>query len=760
MTIISKLLNFSILVLFCLFFAIGCADLDEKKAEHYQKGIEYATVENYKAAIIEFRNAIQIDPKYADARYQLGLAYIKTGQPRKAFKELERAGSLDPQNTDALIKTAEMYLLGKNLKESREKIRKILEVDNNFADAYALLAYIELAENNIEAAEKSIGQAIALNPEESRYYIIHARALSAANRIEEAENALKKAVEINPESSNLNELVAFYVKQKNDSRAEQILQRFLAENPDTPEAYLDLARFYMNTGQQAEAEQNILAAIAKNPESAEIHIFLANFYRKTRAFEKAEKAYKQAIAKSKKPVDIKAMLAGFYYKTGKYELASQEVAAVLADDAQHAVASLVKAQLYIQDQKNTEALAILEKLIKNHPRWGEVYYHRGVAFIQKGEIQQSLNSVNEALKLSPDNPDALTLLAQHLFLKRDFEAAKNNSIKALQQTPGNFRAGMILAKSQLYLGETESGVKILEGMESYAPENIEILYNLSLAYLALGNIPEATDSLEKILDLNQEFTPALVAMSKIFVQQKKPDQAIALVRESLQKFPENLDYLLLLAGLLDRYGSSPEEALALLEKAQTIDPENPRAYTMAANLLVRTGEIVNAIDKYKTLTQKKPDFVEGYMALGTLLAEADNLAGAEAAYLKALEIRPDFAAVANNLAWLIANKSEPDLGEALRLALVAQNAFPEDPYIADTLGWVYYKRGAYQLALTQFSMAVEKRPDMPTLRYHLALALYADGQINQAKAELSKCLETKENFPEYSEAEIFFKKIG
>jgi Flp pilus assembly protein TadD len=180
---------------------------------------------------------------------------------------------------------------------------------------------------------------------------------------------------------------------------------------------------------------------------------------------------------------------------------------------------------------------------------------------------------------------------------------------------------------------------------------------------------------------------------------------------------------------------------------------------MAASLLVRTGEIENAIDKYKTLTQKKPDFVEGYMALGTLLAETNNLADAETAYLKALEIRPDFAAAANNLAWLIANKSEPDLGEALRLALMAQNAFPEDPYIADTLGWVYYKRGAYSMALTQFSFATEKRPDIPTLRYHLSMALYADGQIDQAKTELTKCLESKETFPEHVEAEKLLKGI-
>jgi Flp pilus assembly protein TadD len=128
--------------------------------------------------------------------------------------------------------------------------------------------------------------------------------------------------------------------------------------------------------------------------------------------------------------------------------------------------------------------------------------------------------------------------------------------------------------------------------------------------------------------------------------------------------------------------------------------------------------------------------------------------------VKALELRPKFAAAANNLAWLIANSPTPDLGEALRLALIAKDAFPEDPYITDTLGWVHYKRGSYKLALTQFGMATEKLPDMASLRYHLALALYGDGQRDQARIELMKSLAVKDGFPEYAEAEKLLQEIS
>jgi len=176
--------------------------------------------------------------------------------------------------------------------------------------------------------------------------------------------------------------------------------------------------------------------------------------------------------------------------------------------------------------------------------------------------------------------------------------------------------------------------------------------------------------------------------------------------------------------------------------------------------LAGKGEIDAATEKYMELTRKKPDFAEGYMALGTLLEEAGDREGAKKAYSKVLELDSEFAAAANNLAWLMANSPGGDLGEALRLALAAKEIAPDDPYITDTLGWVHYKRGAYKLALTQFSMATEKRPDIPILRYHLALALYADGQTDRAKEELKKCLEMGKNFPEYAAAQKLLKKLS
>jgi Flp pilus assembly protein TadD len=72
---------------------------------------------------------------------------------------------------------------------------------------------------------------------------------------------------------------------------------------------------------------------------------------------------------------------------------------------------------------------------------------------------------------------------------------------------------------------------------------------------------------------------------------------------------------------------------------------------------------------------------------------------------------------------------------------------------------VHYKRGALELALTQFTIAVKKRPDNATLRYHLALCLHAAGRTGEAEQELERCLAESQRFPEYEKAEKLLGEI-
>lgn len=749
----KTLFHLTAMVFVIVMVIIGCSTSpEEKKIAHYNNGMQFLNDGQYNAAVIEFRNAVQIDPSFAEARYQLGLAYLKTNQPGNALSEFDAAADLDPSNLNALIKAGELYLLARQVDESHAAIRKSFEVDPDFPDSHALLARIELVEGRWASALEAINHALALNPDKGVYYIIKGQALAAAEQLEEAESAFKKGVEVEPTVQNLKALIGFYTIWNIDGDPEDTILKALEQQSDIHELYLELASFYASRKRMDQAEEYILAAVEKEPLSSDLRIYLGNFYFRSGQPDKAEKAYLEALANEGDPVRAKAVLADYYFKTRQFELASEMAGSVLEKEPEHALASLVEAKLLVRAQKNTRALAILDRLTADFPRWGEVYYQKGVAHLNRGEIQLSYRAADTALKHSPGNPEALTLMAHHLMLQGKYDEAKAAALDALQATPGSIRAGIVLARSMVQLDEVDRAIRLLEDMADHAPENIEIRFYQAEAYIAGDKITQALATYEKVLHIDPDFRPALAAIVQSYIKAENHDKAIMSVRSQRLKSPENPHYMIMLAGLVNNYESSTEEALALLAEARKKAPDIPVIYSMAADIHLRQGNFEEAINHYQTMVQQKPDAIEGYMALGSLHDQLGNKDEAMKAYALALEIQPGFAPAANNLAWLIAKSERPDLAEALRFALIAKDASPEDPHIADTLGYIHYRRGAYQLAMPQFQQAIAKRPDMPVFRYHLALALHADGQAMKAKESLKQALELKEDFPEKEQA--------
>ena len=146
------------------------------------------------------------------------------------------------------------------------------------------------------------------------------------------------------------------------------------------------------------------------------------------------------------------------------------------------------------------------------------------------------------------------------------------------------------------------------------------------------------------------------------------------------------------------------------------------------------------------------------MGLGIIYDTQKKYDKAKQCYQKALKINPKFAPAANNLAYLYAEKGE-NIDEALNLAQSAKEQFPDDPHISDTLGWVYYKKNVFTLAITYLKEANEKIPDHSMMRYHLGMAYYKNGDKELAKKELGKALELDPKFSGAEEAKDALTRI-
>jgi Tfp pilus assembly protein PilF len=93
------------------------------------------------------------------------------------------------------------------------------------------------------------------------------------------------------------------------------------------------------------------------------------------------------------------------------------------------------------------------------------------------------------------------------------------------------------------------------------------------------------------------------------------------------------------------------------------------------------------------------------------------------------------------------------------LAQAAREVMPDNPSVADTLGWIYVKEGFPPTALRYLTECVSKQPDNPTYHYHLGVAYFRMGQKEKAKQELEAAFRLKKDFSEAGDARALLLQI-
>ncbi len=105
-------------------------------------------------------------------------------------------------------------------------------------------------------------------------------------------------------------------------------------------------------------------------------------------------------------------------------------------------------------------------------------------------------------------------------------------------------------------------------------------------------------------------------------------------------------------------------------------------------------------------------------------------------YLKAFDSGLRTASLYNGLGWVEIESGEGDPAKALEYASVALSMRPEDADVLDTYGWALLHAGRSQDALPALLKALEKKPQMYCIHYHLGQTYRRLGRLSEAQAEL------------------------
>lgn len=188
------------------------------------------------------------------------------------------------------------------------------------------------------------------------------------------------------------------------------------------------------------------------------------------------------------------------------------------------------------------------------------------------------------------------------------------------------------------------------------------------------------------------------------------------------------------AAILARQGKV-NEARELLRRLPERTPEDARGKLVAeAQMLRDVKRWKEAGQVMASLNQKFPDDADMLYEQAMIEEKLDRMGEMERLLRKVIALKPDYQHAYNALGYSLADRNKR-LPEAKALIEKALQLSPHDPFITDSLGWVQFRMGNRQEALSLLRKAYGARPDSE-IAAHLAEVLWVDGQRDEARRVL------------------------
>lgn len=731
---------------------VGCSrDPNVRKQKYLQTGEHYFENAKYSEAAIEFRDALKIDPNFAEAHYQLARADIQFQDWPHAYSELTRAVELQPENYQAQVELARLLIMSGNPQAAKDQTDLLLKKWPNNSQSHFMAANLLAAQNSFPAAIQEVQKAIALDANDSNLYLNLGLMQTRNNQSDAAEASFKKAIELNPKATNARMLLAsYYQAHGRMPESEHELQSAIAADPQNPDPRAALARLYVAENRKPDAVNLLRQAKGDFPNTSAGYRMLGDFYFVSGDLDNALAEYADLNHAHPKDLQVKKNYIQLLILKNHDAEARTLDDEILKSDPNDNEGLIYRGQLQLRAGDAKSAIGTLQTAIKNNPNDAVAHYHLGAAYQSLGDLNGAESEWQQSLRLRPGQDQVVRALAGLAMRRGDMPLLAQTTTQMITLEPTSPEGYALRATAEI-------NERKFDNAESDAHKAIEVAPQSAFGYVQMGNLKfaqnnykEAAKYFQQALDRNADSTDALRGlMNTYFVQKQLPD-AISAVKSQIAKSPKNSEFYDLLGVALSRNKGTASDAEAAFSKALELNPNNFDAVINLGETEAANGDIDKAVALFEQSVKDHPQQSPMYIFLGRLYEAKHDWKNAESTYQRALVVKPDDALAANNLAnVLIAEGGNYDT--ALSLAQTARQGLPDSPAVADTLGWIYYQKGAYTSAVSLLQESVklrekDKLPDNADVHYHLGLAYAKTDQRRLAREQLERVLKIDPNY--------------
>ncbi|GEM_PF-2502512 len=712
--------------------------------EHLDRGKSYMDRKDYAHARVELGEALHANPLLAEAQYLTGVAAQEMRDYSAAYEALQVADRLDarPANqyfsTDLRLRLGLLMLYGRDYNNARSKAQWVLRRDAHNAKAHELMAFVLAALAQPQAATQELDEVLSGEPRDLQARMMRASIYFASNEVDEAVHQMKMAVDQSGRSpESLLALANLYQIASQPDNAAPFYREAIRSDPKNANAYVGLGWLYARIGNRPKAEETFREVAKALPDDPDAIVALGNFYMHQGEIPTAIRELERVGANSKSPLVLNR-LADAYYLGGQYDDAEKTVRRLISSTSQDVDAHLLLGMLHLRMGRNNEAVSEFNQALHYRPDYAAAHFYLGVSEYNAHNEGVALQDLEAALQLDPFLIAARIWYAE-LLLAQDSAAP---ALSVLQAAPESQRDLPVLRLLRALCDEglhnDYQAIEEIRSLLAVDPKLVAGFYSMGFGRLLDHHMDLAKQALELGLKADPAAVDILRVLARNIMVEGHNDQALARVKAQMKLIQPTAEHYIVL-GDVSRIAGEYLAAHDAFLKAMEMAPRTPSPILGLLQTDLSQGRCESANDDATQLTKGWPASALAWTWSGVTQECLKNYGAAKRSYQKALELDTNDAVAAHNLA-----RRElldgGDLSRSLNWAIRARDLQPNNPIIADTLGWIYYKLGSFHFAVGEVRAAVKADPTNATFQYHLGAILSEQSDDKEALAALREAL--------------------
>jgi tetratricopeptide (TPR) repeat protein len=754
--------------------AITLAGCGRTAGSYVSKGNKYFAEKKYDDAMLEYRKAIQLDRKNSQAYYRMGIVQAQLGELPQAYDSLTLATQFNPADRAAAVALGDLawsiYTAddrpAPRLYNDLSKIsERLLSGNARDFDGLRFQADIAVADKRIDDAIALLQQANSIRPLFGDVVMPLAQLVLQRGDVATGEKLLRQLISANPRyGSAYNALYALYAREKHFVEAEALLRQRIEKNPGDTDAVIQLAEYYSSQGNEAAMNGVLRGLIDQRSQYRDAREALGDFYARHKQPNQAIQQFQQAIQENpKSEIQYRKKIASILFSEGKFQDVEKCLQEILKKDPENFEALRLEASLHLSSRKPADiraAVDVYPKLIARRPDDSQLHFDYAMALLASGDSKTARSELMASIQRQPAAIAPRLALAELAFREKNYSDAIENANEVLARDSQQTLARLLVAMSKSGLGLYDDARRDLTRLVREQPNNPGPELELGLLDVIQKRYAEANAIFEKYYRSNQvdPRRRGIEGMVRSDVAQGEMDKAVLLLNEEVRKAP-NATQMRWMLGTIATTAGKYDLAAAQYQALAAQAPNSSDIHLRWAEVLHDKGDFEGAIEHYRKAAALTPKNAMPAALLARELESAGHRQEAIAAYRQVLQLDPNNIFVLNNLAFLLADSGQ-DLEEALQMAQNARRLANNNIAVADTLGWVYLKKGLTSSALKVFETLVHEDPKNATYHYHFGVTLLASGEKAKARHELQAALGDRPSQFDEPKIRELLRKIG